>query len=450
MKRFTVSFILTIFSFSFLFISPAHALVAIDEVVDPTSGNRIVIFGEVHTDEIRQLAIETGLENYLPLFFRSMMVRTNIPSKKDLILVEVRETQSVDAGTHGFFHAALEQELKKGLDPEAIEIRKGDLRMDVSLLPELYAKIFDTQNISGSAIITKVQIKDLMRALLKCYEKAYEGRFVHLLKTATALKQFETYLLNIQNLKTSLHNMNCPVPDLFKILERNIILLIDALKKYDEEYSGYAFINLPFDIANQQSMTMSELRESFQEFFNLNMDFLYADANYYVQTLVDQKDPNTKTTFLFVGDAHREKLTQAFLNVGYKDLKSFAAFTKVATSNGIGLAINQQKFARVCFYLPYVGLYLKHLAEGETDLSFLNYCDARLPVEEQDSPLITDGIEKKVKESEACINACGKPACGKTGTKRCNGCKAISYCSVDCQKAHWPSHRDECLKNRNK
>lgn len=31
---------------------------------------------------------------------------------------------------------------------------------------------------------------------------------------------------------------------------------------------------------------------------------------------------------------------------------------------------------------------------------------------------------------------------------RCSGCKIVRYCGVDCQRAHWPKHRDMCRAPR--
>jgi hypothetical protein len=44
-----------------------------------------------------------------------------------------------------------------------------------------------------------------------------------------------------------------------------------------------------------------------------------------------------------------------------------------------------------------------------------------------------------------CATGCGKP-----GTKRCNGCKAVFYCSVECQRIHWKEngHKEACKKTQ--
>jgi hypothetical protein len=51
-------------------------------------------------------------------------------------------------------------------------------------------------------------------------------------------------------------------------------------------------------------------------------------------------------------------------------------------------------------------------------------------------------------------NRCFYPECsaidrvltpsGRSSFKRCANCRAISYCSRDCQRNHWPVHKVEC------
>ena len=42
---------------------------------------------------------------------------------------------------------------------------------------------------------------------------------------------------------------------------------------------------------------------------------------------------------------------------------------------------------------------------------------------------------------------CGNPACQKItpDARKCGGCRLESYCSAECQKAHWPVHKQKCL-----
>ena len=35
---------------------------------------------------------------------------------------------------------------------------------------------------------------------------------------------------------------------------------------------------------------------------------------------------------------------------------------------------------------------------------------------------------------------------GTIQLKQCKGCLQVAYCSRDCQKAHWPQHKEECRR----
>jgi tetratricopeptide (TPR) repeat protein len=46
-------------------------------------------------------------------------------------------------------------------------------------------------------------------------------------------------------------------------------------------------------------------------------------------------------------------------------------------------------------------------------------------------------------------SSCGRKDCTSAATKNCAACGQACYCSQDCQKADWPSHRARCRIHRN-
>ena len=42
------------------------------------------------------------------------------------------------------------------------------------------------------------------------------------------------------------------------------------------------------------------------------------------------------------------------------------------------------------------------------------------------------------------MKCCSNPGCLQPGTSSCSACKTTSYCSVACQTADWPNHKEEC------
>lgn len=41
-------------------------------------------------------------------------------------------------------------------------------------------------------------------------------------------------------------------------------------------------------------------------------------------------------------------------------------------------------------------------------------------------------------------NCCDNPICTNEGTKKCQSCGSVKYCSSECQKTHWQNHRKIC------
>ena len=50
---------------------------------------------------------------------------------------------------------------------------------------------------------------------------------------------------------------------------------------------------------------------------------------------------------------------------------------------------------------------------------------------------------KNSEDSEVECACCSKKG-NQPDLRRCTGCKRFSYCSRDCQKSQWPSHRQLC------
>jgi len=69
---------------------------------------------------------------------------------------------------------------------------------------------------------------------------------------------------------------------------------------------------------------------------------------------------------------------------------------------------------------------------------------------ESTSPIDNESVKEKttqVMETETKKKAKTCIGCSKEGLKVCSRCKAC-YCSVECQKSHWPVHQKECGKSR--
>ena len=64
------------------------------------------------------------------------------------------------------------------------------------------------------------------------------------------------------------------------------------------------------------------------------------------------------------------------------------------------------------------------------------------------SRCLTAGTPKQIASSAidqmATTQLCANPGCGKPGPLHCSRCKTTSYCSQNCQTAHWNEHKGPC------
>ena len=84
----------------------------------------------------------------------------------------------------------------------------------------------------------------------------------------------------------------------------------------------------------------------------------------------------------------------------------------------------------------------------------------KMPAKERDAEIYALAREAKEKldakaEADAAVGVCAAPTpkppkkkncviCGKEGLFKCAGCTRPRYCSTECQRAHWPIHREDC------
>lgn len=80
------------------------------------------------------------------------------------------------------------------------------------------------------------------------------------------------------------------------------------------------------------------------------------------------------------------------------------------------------------------------------DLTCLDICN----VDGKDAIELAVGYPEVFKYLMTLTEAhCANPTCNRTTSyKICSRCRKVSYCSPDCQKAHWPTHKPDCKPKR--
>jgi hypothetical protein len=54
------------------------------------------------------------------------------------------------------------------------------------------------------------------------------------------------------------------------------------------------------------------------------------------------------------------------------------------------------------------------------------------------------GGSSSAAQQPAVCAVCHKPGCRHKRLRLCGACRAVRYCSVCCQRLHWPEHYREC------
>jgi len=64
-------------------------------------------------------------------------------------------------------------------------------------------------------------------------------------------------------------------------------------------------------------------------------------------------------------------------------------------------------------------------------------------------PFITDSLRTAISLMTSGSDenqVCSSSGCNKLGTHQCGRCRNVSYCSTECQKAHYSAHKTNCYK----
>jgi hypothetical protein len=73
---------------------------------------------------------------------------------------------------------------------------------------------------------------------------------------------------------------------------------------------------------------------------------------------------------------------------------------------------------------------------------------AKLPgIQSRDFQKFARKVMRIVNEHEGCTK-CGKHRSAGVKLLKCSGCRTTLYCSVDCQKSHWKTHKSDCKRIR--
>ena len=184
--------------------------------------------------------------------------------------------------------------------------------------------------------------------------------------------------------------------DTYKAAHQKIKKLLTGPKKED---LAYAFLNLFLECT-----TKAERLHRFDDFYDLihdKTDIIFANCCFLDKILTTIK--SVPCLSVIVGGAHAVNLTQHLTSLG---------FTMVSQVN------------RLAFTYPS----LSQIARIETfDQDLI-----------RSTKKLLEPLQKKLTAMQ-CHQCLKKP-----GIHQCSQCKTGRYCSADCQKAHWKTHKEVC------
>ncbi|MCX5925189.1 MAG: ankyrin repeat and MYND domain-containing protein, partial [Candidatus Dependentiae bacterium] len=232
------------------------------------------------------------------------------------------------------------------------------------------------------------------------------------------------------------------------------------------------FLKHGLNINNQES----PLKES--------MLMLAAQAGHFqlVKYLIDKKadisliDQHGNNAFTNAVATNNRPIAEKLFNAGKKTKKPFSLFTENnSRKTALMLAVQNGTTEILAFLLEKIttsdDLVKRHIARALSQAVCQDFVDAakillaKSPIHQEDAQLLYAYAIKNnftqiaqllefhlPRKSETPTNAdqtvtCSGPGCDKEGPQKCGQCATVSYCSKECQTAHWKTggHKAVCL-----
>lgn len=404
-----------------LLVPSAHSFVALDELQHPETGKRIVIFGHVHEQAAVKLFEDNKIHVYEDEFINSLGSRDFRTNQRPLLLVELMETASPFASyKEGFFgklHGWLERHRSV-----AIDVRRSDARTSVTYLNDIFQAALDFSTRAQTDVISRTNAIAIMNQLRLPPASDAFAILSSFSGKATVIRAYNDYQANLQHLKSMVPDIAAPT--LVSDLENHLKSFVLFLEQSSLDKPANLYVSYLYDLRGEEKMTLGELKSSFIDVYHNKLDFLYADANWFYQTMKDQVFSETRVTALLLGDSHRKSLSTAFIEAGYRRVNKIRGGKVTHTPEGRSMALDYSELHTIGTYLARLPDYLRNAAAETSPGAFADFRE-RQPVEK-----------------------CGNSTCKKPGSMRCGACKAVYYCGAACQRSDWKIHRAECLRLR--